>query len=300
VRRTFIASLSAISLIAASGAAAQLRDRGEPPSAPARGAQTISYGSDEAQQLDFHRAKGASRAAPLILFVHGGGWTNGSKDNATGRHKAPHYTGLGYNFATIDYRLVPDATVEQQAQDVADALKHLLGRADEFGIDRGKVVLMGHSAGAHLVALVGTDPQYLRRAGLSYRDIDGIIPLDGAAYDVAAQMKQSRLPLLKRRYDDAFGKDPARQQALSPIHHAAAPNAAAWLILHVDRADGRQQSQDLARALRRAGAETEVRAFEGKGMRGHAEINRSLGDPDYAATPVVDRWLEEVFGQVSR
>lgn len=258
--------------------------------AQARDAQTIGYGSDKAQRLDLHRADG-SRAAPLILFVHGGGWTNGSKDNATGRHKAPHYTTLGYNFATIDYRLVPDATVEQQAQDVADALKHLLDRARPLGIDGNKVVLMGHSAGAHLVALVASDPQYLRRAGLSHGDVDGVILLDGAAYDVATQMEQARLPLLKRRYDAAFGKDPARQRALSPIHHSAAPNVPAWLILHVDRSDGREQSQGLAQALHRAGADAELQRIAGKGMRGHAEINRSLGDPDYEATAVVDRWL---------
>jgi arylformamidase len=287
MRRTLIALLTA-SLVAA-GAPAQSPGRTERPA-------TVSYGSDKAQQLDLHRARGTAGPAPLILFVHGGGWTNGSKDNATGRHMAPHYTALGYHFATIDYRLVPGATVEQQAQDVADALKHLLGRAGPFGIDPGKVVLMGHSAGAHLVALVGADPQYLHRAGLSYQDVDGVIPLDGAAYDVAEQMKQSRLPLLKRRYDAAFGKDPARQRALSPTQQSAAPNAANWLILHVDRADGRQQSQDLARALRRAGAEAELREFEGKGMKGHMEINRLLGDPDYPATPVVDRWLDQVFG----
>ena len=290
-----VLSLSAALLLAAGGAEAQSSARGEQPSARGRDSQTLAYGSEKAQRLDFHRAGRRSRAAPLILFVHGGGWTNGSKDNATGRHKAPHYTGLGYNFATTDYRLVPDATVEQQAQDVADALKHLLDHADRLGIDRDKVVLMGHSAGAHLVALVATDPQYLRRAGLSHRDLDGVILLDGAAYDVASQMEQSRLPLLKRRYDDAFGDDPARQRALSPTHQAGAPNAASWLILHIDRADGKEQSQGLALALRRARAEVEVRGFAGKGMRGHAQINRSLGDPDYEATPVVDRWLDNVL-----
>jgi len=288
MRRTLIAFLTAASLVAA-GALAQSPGRTERPA-------TVSYGSDKAQQLDLYRARSTAGPAPLILFVHGGGWTNGSKDNATGRHMAPHYTALGYHFATIDYRLVPGATVEQQAQDVADALKHLLGRAGPLGIDPGKVVLMGHSAGAHLVALVGTDPQYLRRDGLSYQDLDGVIPLDGAAYDVAEQMKQSRLPLLKRRYDAAFGKDPARQRALSPINHAADPNAANWLILHVDRVDGRQQSQDLARALRRAGAEADLREFEGKGMKGHMEINRRLGDPAYPATPVVDAFLARLFG----
>src|SRR5690606_8932574 len=129
----------------------------------------------------------------------------------------------------------------------------------------------------------------------SYRDIDGIIPLDGAAYDVAKQMEQSRLPLLKRRYDDAFGQDPARQRALSPTHQAAAPNASDWLILHVERDDGRQQAQELARALRRGGSQAEVRELEGRRMRGHMEINRSMGDPDYEGTPLVDRFLARAF-----
>lgn len=295
MHKAFIMGLAAASLLAATSADAQFRNRGEQLATQARGGEEMSYGRDEAQKLDFHRARGNARAAPLVLFVHGGGWTNGSKENATGRHMAPHYTGLGYNFATIDYRLVPEGTVEQQGQDVADALAYLLRRAGELGIDRSKVVLMGHSAGAHLVSLVGTDPQYLQRAGLSYRDIDGIIPLDGAAYDVARQMQQSRLPLLKRRYDDAFGKDPARQRALSPTHQAAAPNASDWLILHVERDDGRQQAQELARALRRGGSQAEVRELEGRRMRGHMQVNRSMGDPDYEGTPLVDRFLARAF-----
>jgi len=295
MHKAFIMGLAAASLLAATSADAQFRNRGEQLATQARGGEEMSYGRDEAQKLDFHRARGNARAAPLVLFVHGGGWTNGSKENATGRHMAPHYTGLGYNFATIDYRLVPEGTVEQQGQDVADALAYLLRRAGELGIDRSKVVLMGHSAGAHLVSLVGTDPQYLQRSGLSYRDIDGIIPLDGAAYEVARQMQQSRLPLLKRRYDDAFGQDPARQRALSPTHQAAAPNASDWLILHVERDDGRQQAQELARALRRGGSQAEVRELEGRRMRGHMEINRSMGDPDYEGTPLVDRFLARAF-----
>lgn len=288
-------ALGALAL-ASTGAEARSRGLAEASARLPQGAQTISYGAGAMQNLDYFRARDRTGSAPLVLFVHGGGWTNGSKDNATGKHKAEHYTAEGYNFATINYRLVPDATVEQQAEDVAQALKTLLDRAPQLGIDQRKVVLMGHSAGAHLVALVGTDPQYLRRAGLSYADIAGIVPLDGAAYDVAKQMEQSRLPLLKKRYDAAFGKDPARQANLSPINHAQAPNAPSWLVLHVDRADGKQQSEALAAALRRGGSAAEVRAFEGKGMRGHAQINRSLGDPDYAATPVVDRWLAEIFG----
>ena len=156
------------------------------------GGQEIAYGSDPLQRLDFHSTK-ASGPAPLVLFVHGGGWKRGDKDNATGTFKAPHFNGLGYHFASTNYRLVPAATVEQQATDVAAALAALLRQADSLGIDRRKVVLMGHSAGAHLVALVGTDPQYPRAAGLSPNDVAGIIPLDGAGYDVPAQMGENAM-----------------------------------------------------------------------------------------------------------
>ena len=256
--------------------------------------QTLSYGSDNLQGLNLWVPK-TERPTPLVLFVHGGGWKRGSKDNATSRTLPAHMMEQGYAFASIDYRLVPAATVEQQAADVAAALAYLLKRADELGIDPTRVVLTGHSAGAHLVALVGTDERYLTAAGLSFADIDGVMPNDGAAYDVAAQMQQAG-PMMKGTYEQAFGTDPARQQALSPTAHAAAPNAPAFLLIHVQREDGVAQNAALAEALRRAGTRVEVGSFPGEGLRGHAEINRKLGEPDYPATPVMDAWLRKVLG----
>ena len=231
-----------------------------------------------------------------MIFVHGGGWKRGSKDVAGSRYAPAHYTGLGYNYASINYRLVPAATVEQQAADVAQSVRALLDRARELGIDRSKVVLTGHSAGAHLVALVGTDEQYLRGAGLSFRDIAGVMPNDGAAYDVAAQMKDGG-PMMQDTYVQAFGTDPARQRALSPTLQAASPNAPSFLLIHVQRQDGVAQAKALEAALRRGGSAVERREFEGRGLQGHAEINRQLGNPAYAATPVVDAWLKGVFGR---
>ena len=196
-KRYWIGLLAATAVVAsgmpASDAREKLRDRlrermaermgaDEGPKAP--GSETIAYGSDPLQVLDIWRAKGAKGPAPLIVYVHGGGWKRGSKDNATGRFKPVHYPEQGYAFASINYRLVPAATVEQQAADVAGAVKALVDRADTLGIDRRRIVLMGHSAGAHLVALVGTDERYLKGAGLSFADIAGVIPNDGAAYDV--------------------------------------------------------------------------------------------------------------------
>jgi acetyl esterase/lipase len=262
--------------------------------AQATSEQTIAYGQHQLQRLDFSRAQGSRDAAPLVLFVHGGGWSRGSKDNATGRDLGPHLNALGYNFATINYRLVPDATVEDQARDVAAAVRALADRADTLGIDRRRIVLAGHSAGAHLVALVGTDPQYLRSAGLSTADIAGIVPIDGAGYDVPSQMSR-RQPLTGKMFRQAFGDDPARQQALSPTRHAERPNVTNFLILYVEREDGAEQSEALGAALERAGTKVELAQFPGRGLRGHMKINRSLGDPDYPATATLDAWLERVF-----
>lgn len=258
------------------------------------GARTIAYGSDPLQQLDLWLPKGRSGKAPLLVFVHGGGWKRGSKDSAASNSAPVHFPEQGYAYASINYRLVPEATVEQQAADVASALAALLAKADALGIDRSKVVLMGHSAGAHLVALVGTDERYLRGAGLSFADVDGVIPNDGAAYDVPAQMKDGNR-FMQDTYVQAFGTDPARQRALSPTLQAAAPNAPRFLLLHVQRPDGVRQAEALAAALRKAGTAVEVAGFPGTGLQGHAEINRRLGEPDYPATAVVDRWLKAVF-----
>nr|WP_262408221.1 alpha/beta hydrolase [Sphingopyxis sp. OPL5] len=266
----------------------------EGPKAP--GSETIFYGRDPLQSLDVWRAKNVKGPAPLVVFVHGGGWKRGSKDNATGRFKADHYPGEGYAFASIDYRLVPDSPVEQQAEDVAMAVKALIRDADRLGIDRRRIVLMGHSAGAHLVALVGTDEQYLKSVGLSFADITGVIPIDGAAYDVPAQTKDGP-PIMQATYKQAFGSDPARQAKLSPTLHAAAPNATAFLLLYVQRPDGVRQAKALGAALEAGGSKVEHGSFPGEGLQGHGEINRRLGDPSYAPTTAVDAWLKRVFAR---
>lgn len=307
--RRMMAWAAAVAFVAASLAAPgpfaeareRLRDRimqrmGADAGPKVPGSETIFYGRDPLQSLDVWRAKDVKGPAPLLVFVHGGGWKRGSKDNATGRFKAEHYPGQGYAFASIDYRLVPASAVEQQAEDVAMAVKALIDDADRLGIDRRRIVLMGHSAGAHLVALVGTDEQYLKSVGLSFADIAGVIPIDGAAYDVPAQMKDGP-PIMQKTYRQAFGSDPARQAKLSPTLHAAAPNAPAFLLLYVQRPDGVRQAKALGAAVEAGGSKVEHGSFPGEGLQGHAEINRRLGDPSYAPTAAVDAWLKRVFAR---
>jgi len=319
LRRAFLPALAAgsavtLALVSTATDAQGLRERlrarlAEPAAAAGTGAaaapagQTLAYGRDPLQVLDFWPAVQHSsptekyrdvRPAPLIVYVHGGGWQRGSKDNATGRWKPAHFPQEGYAFASINYRLVPAARVEDQAADVALAVKALVDRAASLGIDRRRVVLMGHSAGAHLVALVGTDERYLRSAGLSFADIAGVVPIDGAAYDVPAQMADGP-GIMQQTYTQAFGTDPTRQRQLSPTLQASAPNAPAFLLLHVQRPDGVRQAKALEAALNAAGTAVERRDFPGTGLRSHAEFNRSLGDPAYAATGVVDAWLQRVL-----
>jgi arylformamidase len=262
--------------------------------APAAGGEVIAYGNDPLQTLRYWQAP--KTGAPLVLFVHGGGWSRGDKDNATGALKVTHLRAQGYAFASLNYRLVPTARVEDQAADIAAALRHLIDRAGTLGFDPSRIVLMGHSAGAHLVALVGTDPAYFKASGMSVDALRGIVPIDGAAYDVPAQMEGGS-GMMKQTYVSAFGTDPNRQRALSPIYHANTPNAPAFLILHVQRKDGAAQSRSLGDALRKAGTAVQINSIAGEGLRGHMEINRRLGDPEYAATPVLDAWLKAQFGR---
>ena len=245
-----------------------------------------AYGNDPKQRLDLARPAGVPRA-PVLLFVHGGGWSIGDKAHAAGG-KARWANAKGWAFASANYRLVPQATVESQAADVASAIAWLRANAAREGLDPDRIVLMGHSAGAHLVALVGTDPRYLKAAGVPLAAVKGVVLLDGAGYDVPTQAS-AEMNIVKPMYEAAFGTDPRRQAALSPTRHAAAPNAARWLILPVERRrDSQAQSKGLAAALNRAGASATVVAIPGES---HGSLNKGLGEAGDFATAQVERFL---------
>lgn len=248
-------------------------------------AQSIAYGQSTAQKIDLYLPQRAKPAEgfPLVVYIHGGGWRNGDRSMVHG--KPGFFAAKGFAMASVGYRLLPEAPVEQQAQDVAAALSKLLVDARALGIDPARIVVMGHSAGAHLAALIATDPAYLK-ADLSR--IAGVILLDGAGYDVARQMRDTP-KIAEKIYTPAFGTDPARQARLSPITHAASPNAPRWLILHVSgRQDAKVQSNALAAALAAAGATVDVRSVEGEN---HMTINRKLGDGTNEHTTAVTTFL---------
>jgi acetyl esterase/lipase len=247
------------------------------------------YGDHLRQQVDVYTPDNAVGDVPLVVFIHGGGWQMGSHKAV--QAKPQHFKDLGYVFASAGYRVLPDAPVEQQATDVGAALQALRAQAQTGGFDPDKIVLMGHSAGAHLAALVATDPQY---AGDAFGAIKGVVLLDGAGYDVAkaAAMPTMELPTL---YKDVFGTDPARQKALSPVTHVGGKDAPHWLALYVAQRPGSKlQSENMINALAKAGRDASAVGIEGTD---HGGMNRDLGtEAGKAQTDAVDAFLKRVFG----
>jgi len=258
--------------------------------ASARPDSTVVYGPHPRQQVDVFTPADAVGDAGLVVFVHGGGWSMGSHKLV--QAKPAHFKERGFVFASAGYRVLPDAPVETQAADLGAALRALRGQAESGGFDPGRIVLIGHSAGAHLAALVASDPQY---AGEAFDAIRGVVLLDGAGYDVAAAVARPSMEL-PTLYRDVFGEDPARHRALSPITHAGGRDAPHWLALHVaGREASTAQSEALVAALRKAGRDAASVAIAGTD---HGRMNRELGTPAGAAqTEAVDAFLARVLGQ---
>jgi arylformamidase len=261
------------------GCRGELRQRmeqrrgGEPRQPKSEGGKEISYGSDARQALDYWPAAMSATAPALVVYVHGGGWSRGDKASGAG-NKPQFYTSLGMAFAALNYRLVPSVKPDDQARDIASAIALLRKDAGRLGFDPNRIILMGHSAGAHLAALVATDTRYLAAAGVPLSAVRGSVLLDGAGYDVPKQMAYDG-NRVAGMYQAAFGSNPEGQKALSPATHVAAPNSANWLILHVaSRADSKAQSEALGAGLKGSGARVAVKAVPDST---HMSVNRDAG-----------------------
>lgn len=139
--------------------------------------QHIAYGEHERQQLDLYlpRHKPAVKCA---VFVHGGTWKSGHKDEYAfvGQTLAAH----GIATAVVGYRLFPEVKFPAFADDIAQALSWLQEEGGSHGFDVNLgVIMVGHSAGAHLASLVAFDGQYADNFGFSTSLIQGVIGLAG-------------------------------------------------------------------------------------------------------------------------
>lgn len=160
-------------------------------------------GSPALGQLDLYTPDDlpADGSRPLVVYVHGGGWKSGDKGNRIG-DKARLFTDAGYLFASVNYRLSPDPVnldypsdrirFPDHPADVGEALAWLDRNVASLGGDPRRIVLIGHSAGAHLVSLVSTDPAYVSRWGMDPAHLLGTVSLDTDAYDVTERIAEIR------------------------------------------------------------------------------------------------------------
>jgi arylformamidase len=259
---------------------AQRHDGGTSGTLPAgtRVQRDVAYGSDPAQRMDVYLPPGA-HDAPVLFMVHGGGWRRGDKTH--GRvldNKLAHWLPAGVIVVSINYRMLPEADVLTQRGDVAAALARAQALAPSWGGDPSRFVLMGHSAGAHLVALVAAAP---RDAAVSHPWLGSVL-LDSGALDVERLMQERHAGL----FDDAFGKDPAFWRATSPLRQLAAPTAP-WLAVCSGR---RHQACDQVKVFARRVRDTGGRIDELPLDLSHGDINERLGLPG-AYTERADAFL---------
>jgi hypothetical protein len=150
--------------------------------------------------------------------------------------------------------------------------------------------------------MLGADPSWLDQAGVPFEAVKAVVLLDPAAIDVPPIMAAGRgAGTVVRYYQPAFGDDPARQAALSPLRHAEAPNAPAWLMLHdVNNPLAGMQSEQLSVALVAAGAR-EATVVPVKDTT-HLRLNDEIGRPGNPATAEIDAFLARTFpdGQKAR
>ncbi|WP_168222965.1 alpha/beta hydrolase [Oceanicola sp. D3] len=268
-RRTALASLAAF-------AAA--------PALPAHAGTTlrrdVPYGPHALQRYDVYMPEGAS-AAPLIVFLHGGGWAFGDKANENvWKAKSTHWNGRGVGFVSVNTRLLPEADPMQQAADLARALSHIQQSAPGWGGDPNRLALMGHSAGAHLVALLGADPGLARRWGA--KRWRATVALDSAVYDTARTM--ARRP--SRLHTRAFGTSRAFWEEASPYARLGPTATPFLLVASTKRRAALSAARNFARAAKARKVEAEVLELD----YSHAAINTALGMGG-AYTQAVDAFL---------
>lgn len=233
----------------------------------------VPYGADPLQRMDVYLpsapSSGVDGPAPVIFMVHGGGWRTG--DKAMGRvvqEKAARWVPRGFIFISVNYRLHPAVDVLQEAIDVALALDTAQKQAAQWGADPTKFILMGHSAGAHLVSFVNAHAPLLRQLGVT--PWLGTVSLDSALLNAPVVMSLPHYPL----YDEVLGSDPAFWLAISPYQTVSGAQPPWQFVCSTLRPDRPcLQAQGMAAHVQALGGRAEVLPQD----LTHGEINANLG-----------------------
>jgi acetyl esterase/lipase len=207
----------------------------------------------------------------------------------------------GFVFVSIEYRLLPAVDMGTVIRDVAKALGWVRKHIAEYGGDPKRLLVMGHSAGAPLAALICTDDRYAKAEKVPLTDIRGCVPVDGDTFDIPAiiEVAETRwrvhgLPSAKFGHREKFGNDPAKHKDFSAVTHVAqGKGIPPFSILSVaGHPDTTAQAQRLGNVLKEAGIP--VTLF-GARETTHNKLNADLGKPDDPATKALFAFLDRVL-----
>jgi arylformamidase len=254
--------------------------------------------ADPRQKVDIYSPEGAKNL-PVVFWIHGGGWQTGDRTNVQVKPQA--FVDKRFVFVSTGYRLLPDVEMVTIFRDIARSVRWVHHHIAEHGGDPKRILVMGHSAGAQLAALICIDDRYLKAEGLSLAIIKGCVPVDGDTYDVPAiiETAETRLrvhgqPMPKWGHRLKFGNDPALHRDYSAVTHVAkAKGIPPFLILHVaDHPDVSAQAQRLEAVLMDAGIPTKRFAAR---ETNHSKLNENLGLPDDPPTKALFEFVDEAL-----
>lgn len=227
---------------------------------PSRDARmhTETYDAARGLALDVYPAQGSRGPVPIVVFLHGGTWQRGRREYY--RFVGDALAERGVLVIVPDYRKAPQNPFPAFVEDAAAATAWARAHAAELGGDPSRLFLMGHSSGAHMAAMVGTDRRYLQAWGLQPGDLAGVIGLAGA-YDFEPSEDQRMEHRVFRSIHEW-----ARTQPVTFVDGDEPP----FLLMHgeSDRRVWIGNSESLARRLRAAGSPVTLRLLPGIGHIG--------------------------------
>ena len=270
------------------------------PLAPTKADVPYAGTTDFRQTLNVYvPASKPAKPAPVIFWIHGGGWQGGEKTNV--QLKPKFFTDLGYVFISTNHRYVKAVPMSEIFADLAKSLRWTHEHAAEFGGDPARIVIMGHSSGAQLAAYLAIDERPLKAEGLSLKMFKGCVPVDADTFDIpavialaTANRKAAGKPEPKYGHREIFGGQPERWTDYSAVTHVAAGKGIPpFLILYDDAAAlTPDQAKRLASALTSKGIP--ARAF-GAQNTNHGKINTDLGLPNDPSTAELLAFLKSIL-----
>ena len=252
----------------------------------------------ERQVLDVYAPAGAKNL-PVVFWIHGGGWQTGDKGMVALKPKA--FMDAGFVFVSINHRLLPTVDMGAITRDVASALGWVHKNIAAYGGDPARLLVMGHSSGGQLAALMCTDDRYAKAEGFSLTTIKGCVPVDADTFDIPAiiEMAETRarvhhLPLPTYGHRQKFGNDPAKHRDFSAVTHVARNKGIPpFLILHIGgNPDTGAQARRLAGVLENAGIPAKVVAGR---EATHASLNDNIGAANDPVTKELFAFVAEAL-----